>query len=516
LWCGTPPQRQTLIINTGGHGTAFPCTGCQGNCGKGPHTDDYFQPERSSTFQEPACDQCAFGECPNYDPSSRGQRCQFSLGYAEGSSWTSTEANDYCYIGGLHNKALSIDDTGADDLDPHIAERYAFHLHFCCQTSLSGLFQEQLADGILAMDNSNVSFWHQMYDKGKISDELFSLCYSRQPSVSREGTRAGAMTLGGSDDRLHLYPMVYSKHEDVWGKNYGVLLRKIHLREGGGGLSAKPVREGLRILTLDVSAEVLNEGTVIIESGTTDTYMSSAIRPAFEAAWKQLTSVEYNPLRQLQWDPTELQQLPTILLQFEGSQELNEGVDASQAVNLAHEIDPEHPFDIIIAIPPEHYMEYVPTKDAYMARFYMSEAPRGTSVIGANTMTGHDILFDAKNRRIGWAESHCDYSQLLRNAGFDPDGNDDQRPVAPPDSGPITPQSGSTESSTTYTSGEGSSSSGACSSMLCRFSIMMVVGSVLVAAFLVKQRGNRRDYRGVVLEHSELELQEGYAGTQLS
>lgn len=34
-------------------------------------------------------------------------------------------------------------------------------------------------------------------------------------------------------------------------------------------------------------------------------------------------------------------------------------------------------------------------------------------VIGANAMMGHDITFDVENNRIGWAESHCDYSQLV-------------------------------------------------------------------------------------------------------
>jgi hypothetical protein len=30
LWCGTPPQRQTVIVDTGSGVTAFPCSGCKG------------------------------------------------------------------------------------------------------------------------------------------------------------------------------------------------------------------------------------------------------------------------------------------------------------------------------------------------------------------------------------------------------------------------------------------------------------------------------------------------------
>ena len=32
IWVGTPPQRVSVIVDTGSHHTAFPCVGCQ--CGK--------------------------------------------------------------------------------------------------------------------------------------------------------------------------------------------------------------------------------------------------------------------------------------------------------------------------------------------------------------------------------------------------------------------------------------------------------------------------------------------------
>lgn len=45
-YVGTPPQRVSVIIDTGSHHTAFPCAGCS-NCGK--HTDPYYEPTKSST-----------------------------------------------------------------------------------------------------------------------------------------------------------------------------------------------------------------------------------------------------------------------------------------------------------------------------------------------------------------------------------------------------------------------------------------------------------------------------------
>jgi hypothetical protein len=459
LWCGTPPQRQTLIINTGGHGTAFPCSDCHNDCGLGYHTDRYFQNEMSLTFHQLTCSECMLGVCTTDDPSRYGT-CGFGLAYMEGSSWFATEVRDHCYIGGLHNKPISIDDKGKDDLNPEHAVAFGFDLNFGCQTEISGLFRTQLADGILAMDNSVNSFWYQMFAAGKLDDELFSLCYVRQQHADRNGTEAGAMTLGGSDDRLHLSPMVFSKHEDVWGLNYGVLLRKIHLRAGGGGDSTLAA-ENLRVITLAVPAEVLNEGGVIIESGTTDTYMTRQLAEPFRQAWSALTSVEYDNELPLAWTYEQIQTLPTILFQFEGSEELNKEVALlGNVINLAGALDPDNPYDVVIAVPPNHYMEYDDIDQVYVPRFYMEENPAGVSTIGANTMMGHDVLFDAKNHRIGWAESHCDYSHLVNQAGFDiNDKKDPKLSSSSPDGAP----------------NDSSSSDRMCSSFGCRGSFILVV-----------------------------------------
>ena len=47
VYVGTPPQRQSVIIDTGSHYTAFPCTGCS-QCGQ--HTDSYWDMKNSSTM----------------------------------------------------------------------------------------------------------------------------------------------------------------------------------------------------------------------------------------------------------------------------------------------------------------------------------------------------------------------------------------------------------------------------------------------------------------------------------
>ncbi|GAX25035.1 hypothetical protein FisN_2Lh320 [Fistulifera solaris] len=485
LWCGTPPQRQTVILNTGGPGTAFPCSDCH-DCGIDYHVDNYFQEENSISFRQVSCDECFLGTKSSDDPSKQCF-CQFGVSYVEGSSWRAKESLDHCYIGGLHNKPISIDDGGHDDLDPEHAVAFAFDLLFGCQTSITGLFVEQLADGILGMDNSDKSFWHQMYEAHMMEEEKFSLCYSRQPHVNRSGTESGAMTLGGTDDRFHLTPMVFTFHDEDWERSYGVLLRKVYIREGGGGDSINSTDPSLKIIQVDVSEEALNQGPVIIESGTTDTYLTNKLAEPFQQVWKSMTGSAYNN-RAVYLTYEQIQKLPTIILQLQGAIELNKEVgDPNKVVSLAGNLDPEHPYDVLLALPPTHYMELSEATGAYYARFNMEEPPQSGSLLGANAIMGHDVLFDTKNHRVGWAESHCDYTHLVEKEGFAPSGNvsPNSSPVAAPVN-PLSPVPAPTKEKKQYPAQTGGETSNTICGSFCKLFWIFVAGFV-ASVFVIRQ-----------------------------
>lgn len=119
LYVGTPAQRQSVIIDTGSHFTAFPCTGCS-NCGS--HTDPYYDLDKSNTESIPLCG---------------GSKCLFSQSYAEGSSWHAYKVVDKIWVGGS-----SADEVANGDL-------YQVDYTFGCQTSEAGLFKTQLENGIM-------------------------------------------------------------------------------------------------------------------------------------------------------------------------------------------------------------------------------------------------------------------------------------------------------------------------------------------------------------------------------
>lgn len=55
VYAGTPPQRVSVIVDTGSHFTAFPCSECR-NCGS--HTDPYWESTKSSSSHIVTCKQC--------------------------------------------------------------------------------------------------------------------------------------------------------------------------------------------------------------------------------------------------------------------------------------------------------------------------------------------------------------------------------------------------------------------------------------------------------------------------
>jgi hypothetical protein len=162
LWVGSPiPQRQTVIVDTGSSVTAFPCKGCH-ECGFDDnaeyHTDTYFDPSLSETFQTLSCDNCRVGQC-----NSHLKDCSISMSYAEGSSWNAYEAIDYVYAGGSHTEPITpvgMPNPTEDKNNEAVALAAKFDIphRFGCQTSLTGLFRTQLADGIMVCVKPNICF----------------------------------------------------------------------------------------------------------------------------------------------------------------------------------------------------------------------------------------------------------------------------------------------------------------------------------------------------------------------
>lgn len=163
LWVGTPPQRQTVIVDTGSGVTAFPCQSCS-DCGSKYHVDAYFQESKSSSFHKFTCDQCVGARCStsSYNSNDSNAYCHLSVSYQEGSMWDAYQANDVTYVGGMHDQSITSSSgsgtgTGNSNAengeklhgllhgeDPKDAPDFTFDMTFGCQTKITGLFKTQL------------------------------------------------------------------------------------------------------------------------------------------------------------------------------------------------------------------------------------------------------------------------------------------------------------------------------------------------------------------------------------
>lgn len=451
LWCGSPPQRQTLMVDTGSSVTAFPCSGC-GGCGDSSSSssssvniDTFFQEERSSTFYKFGCNECVRGRCTVAEGAKHND-CKIGMRNQEGGSWTAFEAKDKCYFGGPHNRPLTMpnnpleleslpeseneneskNESERDGINPEQAASYAFDLVFGCQTKVTGSYQNKIADGIMGMDNARDAFWHQMYTAEKIAATAFALCFGTSPPRVDDRRRilegaGGALTLGGVDTRLHKTTMVYTQNNKAASASYyGVGMRKIYLRQGGGGAESAHSNDAqLNMNPLDVSEKDLNSGGTVIDSGTTAIYLTRKVQLPFEDAWKKVTGKKYSR-DPLELSESQLAMYPVILIQMEGHEDRNAqiaGDDPGTIPELAHDIDSEHPYDVVLAISPQHYMEYDEDIRKYVPNINFDE-DRGGNVLGASAMMGHDILFDIEQNTVGWAESECDYTELLSQNGY--------------------------------------------------------------------------------------------------
>jgi len=254
-------------------------------------------------------------------------------------------------------------------------------------------------------DNSDdIVFPLQMYKAGIIQHPNFSLCFKREMEHSKDGITAGILTLGGVDDRIRLKSdVVFAKRNvELMNHNgwYSLVVKRILLvNEGGGSGGNGGGNDGEPKWTAVISDDmhILNSGSgIIVDSGTTDTYLPSSLKKIFMSKFKEMTGISYSNLPRTM-TKEQVMKYPTIIVQLQSDH--NDSND-----------DDDSTKDVLVSIPATHYMEYSPSDNKYTARVYLTENAGG--VLGANAMMGHNVLFDVENERIGFAESDCEFDQL--------------------------------------------------------------------------------------------------------
>lgn len=361
IYIGSPPQRQTLIIDTGSRLMAFPCEPCD-DCGT--HiTPSYFDPQRSSTTIQNTCDNQS---CKIDSSTCFGSRCEFNQRYMEGSSFKAYEMEDIVWIGS---------DNMVDSIEQHM--QFSVPFSFGCLLSETGLFKTQHADGIMGLAKSDISFINELYHSGSIIHHGFSICMTRYN---------GYLSIGGTPfsypSMYHLEPMTFIPSISDNTKNdafYRVGVTEVKLGN-------------VKITTKNSLIAFNRHKGTIIDSGTSDTYLPLLVSAKFKAIWAWLTGFQHsNSMRSFTYK--EFNALPDVVITlssgYEWIVEPKAYMEESQGLR-----DPKWQIDTIE--PWEGTL-------VFSNRIYLNEE-KGC-VLGANAMSGHDILFE--QNRIGIARANC-------------------------------------------------------------------------------------------------------------
>lgn len=364
IWVGTPAQRVSVIMDTGSHFTAFPCTGC--NCGK--HIDPYFNPKASSTSEVMTC--------------FAGNKCYIKQSYSEGSSWHAFKVKDRVWVGdkGVISSRQSSGGangghfTATNDMVA-LSSNLSTPFIFGCQDREAGLFRTQQIDGIMGLTAEPDTLPFVLERNGVTKTRTFALCFTHGK---------GVLSLGGVDPSLHFPPpqgiVKYARLLQTSGW-YTVRLLDVLMKNPTTG----------EVESLGASVSKYNGGRgVIIDSGTTDTYLPVDVAEKWNRLFAKITNGIKYSTRQRELEDSDFDILPTIIYRLEG-------------------LPGSGPIEI--EAPPLSYTEHIElksgrTKKAF--RIYATEK-EGT-VLGANFMLGHNVIFDVEKQRVGFAGSDCEYN----------------------------------------------------------------------------------------------------------
>ncbi|KAF0696100.1 Aste57867_13138 [Aphanomyces stellatus] len=277
IYLGLPPQKASVIIDTGSHMTALPCSSCI-ECGD--HTDPPYEVRKSTTANYLTCAEYT-GRCAECDAN----QCRVEQRYAEGSMWSALMVSEVCWIGPLQ-----------DDLSnaAYLVQKYGVRFPIGCQTKETGLFITQKENGIMGMSQDPNTIVPFLVQAGVLQRKLFSICFA---------DAGGTMVLGGVDPRLHLAPPMYTP-----------------LQTTSGWFTVEVLDILIGNTSLGLAPSYYNTGRgVIVDSGSTDTYFPASVQSTFAALYLKLAGRVYHEDESIKLTPAAQRLLPNIQIVLRGN-----------------------------------------------------------------------------------------------------------------------------------------------------------------------------------------------------
>ena len=366
LYIGDNKVRQTYIIDTGSSIMSSPCSPCP-DCGQ--HKRAYYYDQ--NRFHKPL--KCHSKIC-NLVPATNceakksifSKSCSFKINRASGDGIMGYYLRDIVYF----------ETDRKYHANPHQNKVYrSYALPIGCTTGELGKYKELNTDGIMGMNYNPKSFISLLYHLKVINQDVFTLCF---------GLRGGYMSLGEVDKTFHRSETI--EYAPLLDSKLFYYVRLNSLKVGDGPNSIKtPV-------------------VASIDTGNTISYFPSIIFKNITKQFKLFCKKNEGKCGNFTYDHdlgycasfqdretlfrSIFQYWPNITLSFGDSEYIWKPINY-------------------------YYYHFNSGERKACLGFHFHSSER--VILGSNFIHGHDIIFDRKNKRLGFVQADCSRGNLIWN-----------------------------------------------------------------------------------------------------
>ena len=348
LYLGKDKTPQTYILDTGSSITTSPCDKCT-SCGN--HLNEKYKLENESNIIS-----CYSKECNLASKSiCKSGKCSFSISYAEGSKIAGFYINEEVFFEMINNEENNL-------------TNISYKIPIGCTTKETHLFQTQLADGIMGLNNNDKSFVSMLYNIKVIQKNIFTLCFSHE---------GGYFSIGKIFSLHHLTKNI--TYINMLKKNNGV----------NHYMQLEEIIIGKKIIKSKMDS--------FIDSGTTLTYFPAIL---YNQIMKNFLEIcKNNPkcgnLRVIEG----FGYCTKLKSEEEIDSIINEGW-----INITFVLDGKE----IVWIPQNYHFIYNTDKNGLnLCLGFDKENSRHNVLLGTTFMHGFDIIFDREENRMGFVPADC-------------------------------------------------------------------------------------------------------------